>query len=301
MGGLGRKMPITFITFVIGGFALAGVPLISAGFWSKDEILADAFGHQHFAVFLVLAVAALLTAFYTMRQITLTFLGEPRTEAASHAQETGWTMTLPLVVLAFFAVTAGWVGIPEHFPGLGVLVPGWFNEFVGHTLLEPIHPVEFSVWPLLTSFVVSIGGLLLGWIVYRGVTSGQKDPLQASLKGFYPVLQNKWYFDEIYDFLFVRPAIWLSEVFSFRWIDRGLIDGILHAVAWVPSRIGAFLRGYIDAPIVNGFGDFVGEGAKWLGRRFRFIQTGNLQQYMLTALIIAFSTLFYYLYSLLRP
>ncbi len=119
MGGLRKKMPITFWTFLIGGFALSGFPVMTAGFWSKDEILADAFTNGHWAVFITLAVAAFLTAFYTMRQITLTFLGEPRTKEAEHAQETPWTMTVPLMVLAFFALTYGWVGIPEHFPLLG--------------------------------------------------------------------------------------------------------------------------------------------------------------------------------------
>ena len=95
MGGLRKKMPVTFWTFLIGGFALSGFPLVTAGFWSKDEILADAFGHGHWVVFGTLAVAALLTAFYTMRQITLTFLGDPRTEGAEHAQETPWTMLFP--------------------------------------------------------------------------------------------------------------------------------------------------------------------------------------------------------------
>ena len=87
MGGLRKKMPITFWTFLIGGFALSGFPLITAGFWSKDEIFADAFANGHIAVFVTLAIAAFLTAFYTMRQITLTFLGEPRTKEAEHAQE----------------------------------------------------------------------------------------------------------------------------------------------------------------------------------------------------------------------
>src|SRR5689334_14922911 len=136
MGGLRKKMPITFWTFLIGGFALSGFPLITAGFWSKDEILADAFGNGHIYVFGALAFAAFLTAFYTMRQITLTFLGEPRTKEAEHAQETPWTMTTPLVILAFFAVTYGWVGIPEHFPLLGGLIPNWFHGFISSTLAE---------------------------------------------------------------------------------------------------------------------------------------------------------------------
>jgi NADH-quinone oxidoreductase subunit L len=169
MGGLRKKMPITFWTFLIGGFALSGFPVLTAGFWSKDEILADAFLNGHWAVFVTLAVAAFLTAFYTMRQITLTFLGEPRTKEAEHAQETPWTMTTPLVVLAFFAITYGWVGIPEHFPLLGGIVPNWLHEFVGGTLLEHPPVLEFSIWPLLTSLAVALGGLFLGWYVYRNV------------------------------------------------------------------------------------------------------------------------------------
>ena len=180
MGGLRKKMPITFWTFLIGGFALSGFPVLTAGFWSKDEILADAFGHGHLALFITLAVAAFFTAFYTMRQITLTFLGKPRTKAAEHASETPWTMTAPLVVLAVFAVGFGWVGIPEHFPLLGGLLPNWFHEFVGSTLSETPEGVPFNLVPLATSLFVALGGLLLGWLVYRtgehGETGFHADP-----------------------------------------------------------------------------------------------------------------------------
>jgi NADH-quinone oxidoreductase subunit L len=301
MGGLREKMPLTFWTFVIGGFALSGFPLFSAGFWSKDEILADAFGTGQFVVFIVLAIAALLTAFYTMRQITLTFLGEPRTQAAQHAQETKWTMTLPLIVLAFFAVTAGWTGIPEHFPLIGGLVPSWFNEFVGSTLLEPPHGVEFNFIPLLTSIVVSLGGLWLGWYVYKDIRFEERDPLEEPLGQVYTILKSKYYFDELYDYLFVRPAYWISETFTYRWLDRGLIDGILHGFSRVMFTIGSLFRNWIDKPVVNGFGDLVGETVKRLGRAFRFVQTGRVQQYMVMALVIAFGTLFYYLFILLQP
>ncbi len=301
MGGLRQKMPITFWTFLIGGFALSGFPLFTAGFWSKDEILADAFGHGHITVFIVLAVAALLTAFYTMRQITLTFLGEARTEVANHAQETKWTMTLPLIILAFFAVTIGWVGIPEHFPGIGGLVPSWFGEFVGGTLLETPESVEFSFFPLLTSIAVALGGLFLGWYVYKDTKAGAADPLEAPLGWVYTVLKNKYYFDELYDFLFVRPAYWVSETFTFRWLDQGVIDGFLHSVSRVMFSLGSIFRNWIDKPVVNGFGDLVGETVKRLGRAFRFVQTGRVQQYMVMALVIAFGTLFYYLFFLLQP
>jgi len=279
MGGLRKKMPITFWTFLIGGFALSGFPVITAGFWSKDEILADAFGHGHWAVFATLAIAAFLTAFYTMRQITLTFLGEPRTEEAEHAQETPWTMTVPLMVLAFFAITYGWVGIPEHFPVLGGLIPNWFHEFVGGTLAEHPEAVEFSWIPLLTSLVVALGGLFFGWLVYRNVNSPAEDKLQI------PVLKNKWYFDEAYDFLFVKPAYWFAETFIYKWMDTGVIDGILHAFGKVTAFLGTSIRQYIDKLIINEFmGDGTARVTQWFGGRLQPMQTGRIQQYMLASL-----------------
>ena len=298
MGGLREKMPVTFWTFLIGGFALSGFPVLTAGFWSKDEILAEAFANK-WPVFIVLALAALLTAFYTMRQITLTFLGKPRTESAQHASETRWTMTVPLVILAVFAVGAGWVGIPEHFTG--GLIPNWFHEFVAGTIEKHLPVVEFNIIPLLTSLVVALGGLTLGWWVYRDVRAGAPDPLQKVLGPLHKVLKNKYYLDEIYDVLFVRPAYWVAETFTYKFLDRTVIDGILHFVARVASNVGTILRNYIDKPIVNGAGDAVGEGVKLVGRRFRVIQTGRVQQYMLIALVFAFGALFYYLFTLLRP
>ncbi|MEW6716306.1 MAG: NADH-quinone oxidoreductase subunit L [Chloroflexota bacterium] len=297
MGGLKKKMPITFWTFLIGGFALSGFPVLTAGFWSKDEILSDAFGHGHHIVFWTLAAAALLTAFYTMRQISLTFLGKPRTEATRHAHETPWTMTTPLVILAMFAVTFGWLGVPEHFPVLGGLLPNWFHDFVGSTLTEHPETVPFNFVPLVVSLVVALGGLSLGWLVYRNVPAGAQDPLKKPLGKLYTILQHKYYFDEMYDFLFVRPATWISEVFAYQWIDRGVIDGLLHAIAALSLKIGSFLRNYIDIPIVNGSGDLAGNTIKRMGVTFRVLQTGRVQQYMVIAILttVTFGAVFYYL------
>ena len=287
MGGLRRKMPVTFVTFTIGGLALSGFPLLTAGFWSKDEILADAFANGHLAVFLTLALAALLTAFYTMRQITLTFLGQPRTEAAGHAHESVWTMTAPLVVLAVFAVAAGWVGIPEGFLGLHLPVPNWFHEFVGGTLLEHPPALAFNWIPLLTSVGVAGFGLLFGWLVYRRLPAGAPDPLQRPLGFVYSAWKKKYGFDEAYDFLFVRPFYWFAETFTYRWVDRGLIDGFLHGVAAVALRMGSAFRNYFDKPVVNGFGDLVGESTKRFGRSFRIVQTGRVQQYLIVGLVFS--------------
>ena len=287
MGGLRTRQPLTFWTFLIGGLALSGFPILTAGFWSKDEILADAFANGRLIVFVTLALAAFLTAFYTMRQISLTFLGEPRSEAASHAQESRWTMTAPLIVLAVFAVGAGWVGIPEDFPGLGGLLPNWIHDFVGGTLLEHPAVAAFNPIPLLVSVAVALGGLLLGWLVYRGVRAGAPDPLSVALGRVYTLLQRKYYFDELYDRLFVRPAYWFAEQFTYRWIDRGLIDGTLHAIAGFSLRVGSFLRNSIDLPIVNGSGDLVGESIKAAGRDFRVVQSGRVQLYLIVGVFFA--------------
>jgi NADH-quinone oxidoreductase subunit L len=279
MGGLRRKMPITFWTFLIGGFALSGFPLITAGFWSKDEIFAEAFGNGHFIVFLTLAAAAFLTAFYTMRQITLTFLGKPRTKEAEHAQETPWTMTTPLVILAVFAVTYGWAGISEHFPLLGGLLPNWFHEFVGGTLAEMPEALAFNWIPLLVSLLVSLGGLGLGYFAYRNVNSPAEDRLQI------PLLKNKYYFDEAYNFLFVKPAYWFAENVVYKFMDQKLIDGVLHLFGPGTFSIGYAIRNYFDLPVINqGIGDGSYKVTWWIMKIVRPIQTGRVQQYLMFAL-----------------
>jgi NADH-quinone oxidoreductase subunit L len=292
MGGLRRKMPVTFWTFLIGGFALSGFPLLTAGFWSKDEIIADAYANQHWLVLIVLATAAFLTAFYTMRQITLTFLGEPRTKSAEHAHESRWQMTFPLVVLAVFAVAAGWFGISEKFPLLGGFLPNWFHEFVGSTLLHESEALAFDPIPLLISLVVALGGLTLGWLVYRGYQAKQVDPLKKALGPVHVWMSHKFYFDELYDTIFIRPVTWFSEVFTALWMDRKVIDGVLHAVARSVAIIGAFLRNYIDKPVVNGFGDWVSEVIKKIGAFLKPVQTGKVQWYMIMDLFI-FGVLFF--------
>lgn len=292
MGGLRKKMPITFWTFLIGGFALSGFPILTAGFWSKDEILADAFGHGHWVVFITLAVSAFFTAFYTMRQITLAFLGRPRTKEAEHAHETTATMTLPLIILAVFAVGLGWLGVPEHFPVLGGVMPNWVHEFVGSTLLEAPEPVHFSWIPLLTSLFVALGGLFLGWLVYRRVERPEQDFMQVA------VLKNKWYFDEAYQFLFIKPAEWIAEKFAYLFMDRMVIDGILHGIARFSFFLGHSFRNYVDKPVVNELiGDGTGRLVKASGGGLRKIQVGRIQAYMIASMtfLVIFALLYYFL------
>jgi NADH-quinone oxidoreductase subunit L len=234
-----------------------------------------------------------------MRQITLTFLGKPRTKEAEHAHETPWTMTGPLIVLAVFALGFGWLGIPEHFPGIGGLVPNWFHDFVGHSLPEGMTAAaaEFSWVPLLTSLGVALGGLFLGWVVYRKVPAGATDPLKKVLGPVHTLLKNKYYFDELYDLIFVRPAKWFAEKFTFLFMDRKVIDGILHLVVRVTYFLGGVFREYIDKKVINEFicDTLGGAVPQWFGEKFRKIQTGVVQQYMVIAILVAFGGLLYYL------
>jgi NADH-quinone oxidoreductase subunit L len=281
MGGLRKSMPLTYVTFLAGGLSLAGFPLLTAGFWSKDEILSGAFTGQYWTVFILLALTALITAFYTARQITLTFLGKPRSGAARHAHESSRVMTGPLAVLAVFAVAIGWTGIPAGFPLVGGHTSGWFLTFV--ETMNPFegHVVEsHSLVPLIVSLVVSIGGLYMGWLVYRNYKEGQIDPVESALGPVYTVLKNKYYIDELYSFLFIRPARWVAEVFTSLWMDGKVIDGTLNGIGALVPAIGALLRNGFDKPVINNGMDNAGTKLIDLGQSTRKIQSGRVQQYM---------------------
>ncbi|MHB8818600.1 MAG: NADH-quinone oxidoreductase subunit L [Bellilinea sp.] len=295
MGGLRKKMPVTFWTFLIGGLALSGFPIVTAGFWSKDEILSGAFKSGEMGVFIALALAALLTAFYTARQITLVFLGEPRTKAAGHAHESKWTMTLPLAILSVFAIGAGWVGIPADFPGLGGIIPNWFEEFVGSMLHFEHAEASHSIVPLLTSLTVALGGLTLGWLTYKSVKK-QVDPLEKPLGGLYTILKNKYYVDEFYQAVFIRPAQWVADVFTYKILDQIIIDGILHGIARFGVWLGGILRNSFDVPVVNGAGDGAARGTRGLGGFLHAKQSGRIQQYMvITVSLLVLASLIIYL------
>ncbi len=300
MGGLRQQMPVTFITFLIGGLSLAGFPLITAGFWSKDEILADAwlgmtegFGPQAF-VFFTLALAAFLTAFYTTRQIALTFFGENRTEEAEHASlgepVVNVAMVAPLVILAVFALFAGFVGVPPDFPLFGFIFSNDGNpffDFVNSSLLHPIPKPAFAdVWPaVLTSFAVALGGIALGWWMYirEPLKAGEEDPLVQQLGPMWGLLENKYYIDELYQIVFIRPSQVIARITS-EVLDRGVIDGFLHLVARVFTFTGDVVKMF-NAWLIDGVGDAIPDGIGWFGNWFRRIQTGRVQQYLLLVAI----------------
>ncbi len=307
MGGLRKKMPITFWTFLIGGLALSGLPFVTAGFWSKDEILAEAFAltlegdMKALFVLVMLTVAAFMTAFYTMRQIGMTFAGKPRTPLAEHAHESNGFMTVPLVILAFFAVVAGWSGISSKLFGTEGIFINFFHDFVGSSIHETMHelyemhlvghPIETLDWnwtPLSLSVIVALGGLFFGWLIYgrKQISSERPDPLVKAFGPLHTFLQNKWYWDELYDVVFYRPTIWLSEKFVLVVVDKGIIDFIIESVARVVYWFGQYVKRFEELVFGQAV-DWVKDQFLAVAREARQLQTGKIQEYLAVSGLIA--------------
>jgi NADH-quinone oxidoreductase subunit L len=288
MGGLLTRMPRTGWTFIIGGLALSGFPLVTAGFWSKDEILAFAWDGNHQWVFWTLALAAFLTAFYTMRQIGLTFLGRARTEGASHAPESVASMTTPLILISFFAIAAGWVGIPASFPVLGGIVPNWIEHFLEPYMeymhLHPHHP-SFHIMPLAVSLLVALGGLGAGYLVYgQGLKEGQTDPVARILGPIWWMWHRKYWIDELYHGTIVLFTMWLSRflaLFDREWV----IDWIVNGIGRLALRFGDLTSDF-DRFVVDGFVDGVGWISDQAGHIARSLQDGRVQTYLLFGMLI---------------
>ncbi len=250
MGGLKSKLPITHITFLLGCLAIAGVPPFS-GFFSKDEILMAAYNANPIFYYVGMG-GALLTAFYMFRLYSLTFLGNFRGTAhqQEHLHESPSAMTIPLMVLAFFAVVAGFVGIPELFaPDAHALEHFLAPVFAGSAVLAHAHHLEASTeWILMGTATV----LILIVILYA-ITTFKKYTTTEPNTGIAKVLENKWYIDELYDTIIVKPLFWVAN-FLKSTIEKYVIDGA-----------------------VNGVGKLVGYGS----RQFRLIQSGQVGSYIL--------------------
>jgi NADH-quinone oxidoreductase subunit L len=302
MGGLRKRLPRTFIAFMAGGLALTGIPPF-AGFWSKDAIIGGAFevfvesgvASWGFYVWLLLSASAFLTALYAGRQMFLVFGGEPRTPAAEHAHETGWTIGLPLLTLAVFAAVAGFVGVPEEFPVFGPLFGNnWLLQFVGERYGEA--PLNYGVMGL--SVVLALAGWGVAWLLYgwKPLITGQPDPLVAALGPISTILKNKYYVDELYATIIVKPIVIIAG-WVYTFLDRAAIDGFLHAIGRTAASIGKFNRMF-DIYIINGAGDMAGKATKQLGQKSRLIQTGRIQDYMffgLTSIILLGAILYVFM------
>ncbi len=241
MGGLRKHMPITALTFLVGALAIAGVPIF-AGFFSKDLILESAFAGGHYIVWGMGLCAAALTAFYVFRAYFLTFEGESRVEAdrAAHLHESPPSMTVPLVVLAIFSLVGGWVGLPD-----GVL---WGNQF-DHYLqpsLATVHGGEHhlagSTVLMLTllAIAVALTSIAVAYSMYIK-SPGSADRVQEKVGGLFEVLWNKYYVDEIYEALILKPYSELSRLF-WQVLDVRGIDGAVNGIASLSAGFGNWLR-----------------------------------------------------------
>lgn len=250
MGGLKSKLPITHLTFLLGCIAIAGVPPFS-GFFSKDEILMAAYATNPIFYYVGMG-GALLTAFYMFRLYSLTFLGNFRGTAhqQEHLHESPIAMTMPLMVLAFFAVVAGFIGIPALFaPNAHALEHFLAPVFAGSTAIAHAHHIEHSTeWILMGTATA----LILIVIVYA-VVKFKKYTTTEPNTGIAKVLENKWYIDELYDNVIVNPLHWFAG-FLKNTVEKYVIDGA-----------------------VNGVGKLVGYGS----RQFRLLQSGQVGSYIL--------------------
>jgi NADH-quinone oxidoreductase subunit L len=284
MGGLRKKMPYTFWTFLIGMLALAGVPPLS-GFWSKDEILHHAF-NEHQVIWVMGTLAAFLTAFYMMRQVCLTFGGEPRNKEI-HAHESPPVMYVPLIVLAIGGALLGFMGIPEGFPVLGPLLGNPFHKFLAEQFSQwhyvHLHHVELNMLVMGISIVMAVAGIGLGYLLYgrKPLEAGQRDPLER-LGVIWTLLKNKYYIDEVYRATIIRGTIGLANVF-FRF-DQGIIDAIVNLIGKLMER-WAYVSRLFDTYVIDGIVNGVGRVTSAVGEELRQIQTGRVQNYMVIVVI----------------
>jgi NADH-quinone oxidoreductase subunit L len=252
MGGIWKKIPVTYAVFWIGSLALAGVPFF-AGYYSKDAIIEAAFA-AHSAVgayaFVCGILAAFLTAFYSWRLILLTFHGEPRADhhTMEHVHESPWVMLIPLLVLAAGAIVTGAVFAPlfigEHEQGFwrGAIVNGPHNN-----VLHAMH--EVPAWVPVLPTIIGVSGIALAFLMYVFVPS-LPHRIADRFHAIYRFLLNKWYFDELYDRVFVSPLQRLAAVF-WRTGDAKIIDGVPNGAVRIAVSLSRVAIGLQTGRVAN--------------------------------------------------
>jgi NADH-quinone oxidoreductase subunit L len=278
MGGLRADMPLTFITYAIGMLALCGFPLVFSGFWSKDGILEAA---QHWSVakapFYMLVFGALLTAFYMTRQVAYVFFGYWRGKKPAH--ESPAVMTVPLAILAFFAMALGLIGTPA-WPWFRGFLEGRAVGFDWHGFADP------GLLALMgTSTVVVFLGLGLGWRLYGGQTPKpeQPDVLERVAPVPWSWLRDRLFVDELYGVTVIAFYEWWARVAD--WLDRRVWGGVVAGVAWAFRGWAQFNR-FLDNNWVDGSFDKGCEELGASGGLLSRVQTGRAQTYLR---ILAFS------------
>ncbi len=300
MGGLKDKIPITHWTMWVGSIAIAGIPGF-AGFFSKDEILWQAYSSPlgSTALYAVGLTTAAMTAFYMWRLMNMTFYGKSRVapEVAKHIHESPAVMTGPLSILAFGSIAAGWLGtprlwnLPEAFRGFeSWLAPAFASPLV-KAAGEAAHDASME-WTLMgASVLVAVFGIYVARVLYY-----QKpeipDRVEARFHPLYTVLYNKWYVDEIYDFLFV-DGLCKGGGLALGAFDRNVVDGGVNGAGWL-TRFTARLSMWWDTWIVDGAVRFTAFCVKMLSYPVCIMETGRLQTYAFFVVVGVLAMFGYY-------
>jgi len=312
MGDLSEKIPVTFRTMFVATLAIAGIPIL-AGFFSKDEILRQAWKYKDYGHYLwaIGFATALMTAFYMFRLMYLTFWSPSRVtshEVEHHIHESPTSMTWPLVILAFFSITAGWLGWPASLGGSNHFEK--FLEPVFANATESETPPAGESGPGLIEYALmglSVAAAGVGWLMasryYGNAEKGFTEPIAAAAPPVYDVLLNKYYVDEGYDYAFtgrrkignVRLGVLgLGEASS--WFDTHVIDGVVNGAGWI-TRLTATFSSWWDKWIIDGIGvNGPAILARMLSYPARLFEWGLVQWYALvmTAGLVGF--VFYYVY-----
>ncbi len=304
MGGLRKKMPVTFWTFVIYTLAISGVPLTS-GFLSKDEILAGTLAFSGFSGHVLIPIigflVAGLTAFYMFRLVILTFLGDhadPR--RLDHVHESPKVMTVPLIALAalsFFFIfsidptggTKGWLAQAVERPAS--VVPQAIAPVARAHFEEALHHSHYTAMAI--SLLVAGLGILLAFSTYYWKRISA-DRVASSLRPLHTFLVNKWYVDELYQAVVINGILGVTRVL--RWIDERIIDGTVNGVAWL-SRVLSSFSGSFDSGVIDGAVNAAAYVSGFFGLVLRKFQTGKVQTYVLYAVLSVM--VFYFVFRLI--
>jgi NADH-quinone oxidoreductase subunit L len=293
MGNLRKQMPVTFWLYMAGTLALAGI-FPFAGFWSKDEILLDAKLHaEHFpGVYWLLSIAAFLTAFYMGRQIWMVFFGKERTEVAKHAEESPPVMTVPLMVLAVLAVLGGAMNLPfDGFHNLG----HWLEHTLGH--VEGL-PLDLGVAGIST--ILALLAIFFSWLIYgkNPLKDGQPDPLKKPLGFLFTGMENKWFVDEGYGALVIKPfeklAKFLSVTVDWNFWHDWFHDSVIYAGF---KGLARFLSEPVDMGIINAIADKLADMTKRSSEGLSRLQNGFVRSYALSVLLGVVAILGYLLFK----
>jgi NADH-quinone oxidoreductase subunit L len=260
MGGLKKYMPWTYRTMLIGSISIAGIPGLAA-FFSKDEILWLAYAGKSPVgkfVWALGAIGAFLTAFYSFRLIFLTFHGKFRGthEQEHHLHESPKVMIIPLMLLAVGAIAAGWVGIP-HLLGGGNHIAEFLKPVLGHPHVHATHAEEWTIMGI--SVLIAVLGILCAMYIYL-VRLDIPVRLARNFRPIYNILFNKYYVDELYSFLLIRPTLWVADHILVRITDAKFIEGVVNGV---PKSIGDFSQSLrrIQTGIAQHYGIVMAAGA----------------------------------------